>query len=112
MDFVEKRRIKELALKKNLRLKLKKARYEFFKEIIKRGGLFENAGDEQERQLCDFKNSLYALSINTPLRNQIIDEINSFIDFMQNYSGSDEDILKYAQKQVKLYEKEALKAVA
>lgn len=109
MDFLEKRKIKELALKKNLRLKLKQARYEFFKEIIKRGGIFENAGDEQERQLCEFRNSLYALSINTTLRNQIINEINSFIDFMQNYSGSNEDILKYAHKQIKLYEKEALK---
>lgn len=105
MTYAEKRYIKEFSLKKNVRQRLEKAKYEFFKEIEGRGGIFENAGDKQERELREFKSSLHSLSINSDLRNQIIDEINSFIDFMYRYGGTDEQVLKEAHKVITRYEK-------
>ena len=111
MDFAEKRLIKEYSLKKNLRQRLERAKYNFFKGIEKRGGVFENAGAEQARDLSSFKISLESLSIDSTLRKCLINEINSFIDFMDNYSGTNEQVLKEARRVIKSYErKDNLKA--
>ena len=105
MNFAEKRLIKERSLKKNLRQRLERAKYEFFKAIKKRGGVFENAGDRQVRELRDFKNSLENLCIDSLLRKRLSREINSFIDFMDNYSASDEKALKEAHQVIQSYER-------
>ena len=105
MNFAEKRLIKERSLKKNLRQRLERAKYEFFKAIKKRGGVFENAGDNQARELRDFKSSLDNLSIDSTLRKCLSREINSFIDFMDNYSASDTQALKEARRVIQSYER-------
>ena len=113
MNFAEKRLIKERSLKKNLRQRLERAKYEFFKEIERRGGVFENAGDTQARELRDFKNSLENLCIDNALRNRLSREINSFIDFMDNYNASDTQALKEACRVIQSYErKENLSSAA
>ena len=105
MTYAEKRLIKERSLKKNLHQRLERAKYDFSKEIEKRGGVFENAGDNQARELRDFKNSLDNLSIDSALRNSLAREINSFIDFMDNYGASDEQALKEAHRVIQSYER-------
>ena len=123
MTYAEKRLIKERSLKKNLHQRLERAKYDFSKEIEKRGGVdnidsidsalrdsrdslareinslydfskeieerggfFENAGDNQARELRNFKNRLdKCVSIDRALRDSrdsLAREINSLIDFL------------------------------
>lgn len=109
MDFAEKRLIKEKALKKNLRLRLNEARYEFFKDIKAMGGLCKDAGITQERKLQDFKESLHTLNLSYDFKNALHKELNSFIAFMRNYSPSSEEALQEADKIIAAYEKGGVK---
>lgn len=90
MTYAEKRLIKEKSLKKIFRQKVEKAKYDFFKEIQERGGIFENAGQRQELELKDFIEGLYILDLPYSIINQLKKEVNSLVyDFFYNFSESD-----------------------
>lgn len=105
--YKEKRAMKEKIHLKRLETKIEEARYECFKEIELRGGLYENLGEKQERDLMDFVFSLEkTISLNYRFVGQLKDRVRSFYDQLLRLDDSD---LPAIHSFVKSYERKKAK---
>ena len=87
--FAERREIKRKALMSNLNTRIEKARYECYKEIQAQGGLYENLGDKQERELMDFINQLACLSISYDFIKELKNRAKAFIAQLKRLDDGD-----------------------
>ena len=87
--YEEKQEIKRKALIKNLENRLEKARYECYKEIQARGGLFENVGNKQERELIDFISSLSLLNLPYKFLRKLENRIKAFLNSIERLDDRD-----------------------
>lgn len=98
----------ERAVFNELKKKIESARYECFKEIEHRGGIFENLGAQQERDLMDFVGKLeMAHKLDYLQVRDLERKVRAFGDEMAELSDND---LKAVTRFVTNYErKNALK---
>lgn len=105
--IADKQEIKRKAIKKNLRERIEKARYECYKEIQSLGGLYENLGDKQERELIDFISTLTHLNLPYHFLRELENEIKAFINQLERLDDNDlpeinRAILRYERTQQKV----------
>lgn len=89
MTYAEKQEIKRKSLLKNLNNRLEKARYECYREIVAQGGLFENIGGKQERELIDFISSLAYLNLPYHFLRELEKRIKAFLNSLQRLDDED-----------------------
>lgn len=110
MNYAERTLIKQRSLNKNLKERIKKARYECYKDIVARGGLYENLGDKQERELLEFVVSLERnIRLDYNFFQSLKDKIAEFVNQLTNLSDKDLPAIK---RFIRSYERnEALSAL-
>ena len=89
MTYAQKQEIKRKALFKNLDNRLEKARYECYREIQAQGGLFENIGAKQERELIDFISSLAYLNLPYHFIRELERRIKAFLNSLERLDDND-----------------------
>lgn len=87
--YAEKQEIKRKALLKNLDNKLERARYECYREIQAQGGLFENIGAKQERELIKFISSLTYLNLPYHFIRELEKRIKAFLNSLKRLDDED-----------------------
>ena len=104
--IADRQEIKRKAIKKNLRERIEKARYECYKEIQALGGPYENLGDKQEMELIDFVSKLSILNLPYYFLRELENEIKAFINQLERLDDND---LPEINRFIKGYERRMLK---